>query len=99
MGLLKSIKNVYWGMVEAAKDKKQFQQEVEAQAKPIRRQAYLKERLKQAMVEGRMIATKEFDTKKKELAPQENKTKTLGSDLQSGLNDPFKFINGKGGNS
>ena len=99
MGLLKKIKNTYMGMVEAVKDKREFQNQVEAQAKPIRRQAYLKERLKQAMIEGKMIATKEFETKKEDLGPEKKKDYSLGGDLQLGLQDPFKFINGKGGNN
>ena len=97
MGLLKNIKNTYLGMVEAMKDKKEFQKEVEAHAKPLRRKAYLQERLKQAMVEGKMIATREFEQKKKELEPKPKQEFSLGGDLQSGLNDPFKFINEKGG--
>lgn len=83
------------GMVEAVKDKREFQNEVESQTKPIRRQAYLKERMKQAIMEGQMIAQKEFSEKKKEYQVKEKPSPSLGQDLQAGLSDPFKFINKK----
>lgn len=97
MNFFKKIKNVYVGMVDAVNDKREFRREVEETTKPIRRKAYLQERLKQAMVEGKMIAQKEFEEKKQEFKPKEKKSYGLGEDLQLGLQDPFKFINGKGG--
>lgn len=66
-------------------ERKQFLQEVENRAKPIRRVAYMQQMLKEVVNEG--IEKAKADSKAK-LEKQQQKEKPI----DFGLSDPYKFI-------
>ena len=99
------IKNFFQGlrdrvddMVEQNKEKKEFLNLVDKETKPIRRSAYLKEKMMQAVVEGRMIAMKEFDKNKEKLEQKKTKedfnldTNIINSKQDFSIQDPFKYM-------
>lgn len=72
------------------KDRKQFLDMVEADAKPIRRRAYYNQMLKEVVSEG--IEKAKTDAAKKNVQ-QQKKKEDFG--IGRGLEDPYKFLSMK----
>lgn len=85
MGFIDSIKQKVNEIKEQKKESAEFRKYAEEKAKPIRRSAYLKQRMKQAIKEGEAIAKKEFEKNQ----PTDPKKK----DNPFGLVDPATMIN------
>jgi len=65
MGITNWIKTKVKAYVDDAKERKEFQRLVAKQTKPIRREAYLQQKIKEAVSEGKEIAKTETMAKKK----------------------------------
>lgn len=75
---------------EDRKDKKEFERELEAACKPIRRKAYYEERLRQATKEGKNIAVDEFSKIEKKRKEKNNPKKKEGMDFGISTQPLFK---------
>jgi len=73
-------------------DRRRFLDEVEENAKPFRRAAYMKQAIHESVNEG--IARAKIDAKKK--MPQQGSS-TSQSSLMEGINNPYKFLEGHPG--
>lgn len=105
MGVWENIKRAVAEKAEENAERKRFRKYVEQQTLPIKRQAYLEERLKQAALEGKQIASQELVKKQEPRANEFNlptnlgkhegikvPENTFGDKLEVGDIDPFKFI-------
>jgi len=72
MSFLDNIKNWARETANKAEESRRFKKAVDDETLPIRRAAYLKEKKKQAIEEGKMIAKKEFEAKKAKEQAQKN---------------------------
>ena len=64
MNFFNRIKERIQSYAEENKERREFQELVRKETLPIRREAYLKQKLSQAIEEGKAIAEKEFLAKK-----------------------------------
>lgn len=87
--------NFFQNIIDTAKKKtaemqerKQFLSMVEQETRPIKRAAYLKQMMQEAVGEG--IAKAKADAAAKQVKQQ--KPEDYG--IKAGLNDPMKFLNG-----
>ena len=85
MSFLDNIKDKMGEWKQKREESAEFKRYVDEETKPIRRAAYLEERKKQALEEGKIIAKKEFT----KLNPSGEPKK----DNPFGLPDVSKFIN------
>lgn len=63
--------------LKSMKEKKEFLNAVNENTKPIRRQAYLETKRKQALEEGKIIAQKELEKQKQDLEREKQRTKNM----------------------
>lgn len=95
MGFFSNIRESVAARVQAIQEKNEFLKEVEDEAKPLRRAAYLKQMKESAVLEGRMIAQQALDKKMKKMAPRpetsEEDKKTV--EEKWGISDPMKYLN------
>ena len=75
--LVSDIKNKVSEIKERELDKAKFKRYVEEQTLPIRRSSYLKERIRNAVDEGRSIAQKEHERK----TQKENQNNSAGNNF------------------
>lgn len=88
MGFFSNIYAIAKKKQEEIKERKEFLNMVEEQAKPIRRRAYMAQMLKEVVEEGKAKAKQDAEARK----PQPKK-KPEDYGFSSGLQDPFKYIN------
>lgn len=98
MGIISNFKQMVAERVQALQDKNEFLKEVESEAKPIRRAAYMKQIKEQAVNEGRLIAQQAINKRTQKLKPQpeskitkEEADKTVEDQWK--VSDPFKYLN------
>lgn len=84
MGIFTGLKEKFDDLMKKKMESMKFKKAVEDEILPIRRKAYLEEKKKTAVEEGKIIARKEFEAKK----PNGNKS----IEDTFGLGDPLKFI-------
>ena len=89
MSFFSNIKEQVKAKIEQGKDTKEFMELVDQETKPIRRAAYLEQKKRDAIEEGRLIAIKE---NQKKLQVQK-RPEDFG--ISEGLNNPYKYINSK----
>ena len=86
MNFFKSIIDSVMAKAEEMKDRKEFLDMVEQNAKPIRRKAYYEQMLKEVVSEG-------IEKAKQDAAKKANKIKKPEDfGIGSGLQDPYKFL-------
>ncbi len=70
-----------------AKDRREFKDMVEAKAKPIRREAYMEQTIREAVNEGKEMAKSDVANKK---SSKKKKPEDFG--ISRGLSDPYKYL-------
>ena len=95
MGFIQRLREFYQAEVDKQKERRDFLKLVEEETKPIRRSAYLKEKMKQAVIEGRMIASQELEKKKPRTAESFGLNMNVDKSDEWKMSDPMKFINKK----
>lgn len=83
------IKQMFKDWMDRKKESIEFKNAVDQEILPIRRAAYLEEKKKTAIQEGKMIAEAEFK-KQHDKKKQSNSSSPMAG---YGLEDPLKFIN------
>jgi len=86
MSFFSNIKDAVKSKVAEKLESKEFLNLVDQETKPIRRKAYLEQKMRDAIKEGQAIAAKEMVKK----IQKEKKPEDFG--IGQGLQDPFKYL-------
>ncbi len=89
MSWFSNIMDSVYAKVAAKKESKDFQVLVDRETLPVRRKAYLEQKKRIAVDEGRMLAKRDS-----EKTYNQNQKKTEDDfGIMKGLSDPYKFLN------
>ena len=89
MGMIKDLIGSMKKKAEEVKERREFLDMVEREAKPKRRAAYMKQMMKEVVLEGMQKAHEDSEKRR---VKKEKKAEDFG--IRAGLEDPFKYING-----